>query len=154
MSDTQARNIAAVRAQFEAFNRHEIEAVLAFWAEDACNHGRPVGRVGVRLVHEDIFTRAPDIRMDIQEIVATGDFVIFRALYAGTHLGVGRLPVDGGQLIGVPPTGKSFSVQHIHWFTLRDSLVVDHRANRDDVGMLVQLGLLPAPPPLRMPPNT
>ena len=48
------------------------------------------------------------------------------------------------------PTGNQYAVQHIHWFTLRDGLIIEHRANRDDVGMMVQLGLLAAaPPPFR-----
>jgi len=44
---------------------------------------------------------------------------------SGTHLGVGRLPVNGGLLVGVAPTGKHYSVQHIHWFTLRDGLIIE-----------------------------
>lgn len=151
MTERQDRNLATINAYVDAFNRHDLDAALALWADDARNHGRPVGRAGVRMVHDDILTRAPDIRFEVLEIVAVGDDVIFRALYAGTHLGVGRLPVDGGQLIGVAPTGKAFSVQHIHWFKLADGQIVDHRANRDDVGMLVQLGLLPPPPPFPMP---
>jgi hypothetical protein len=35
-------------------------------------------------------------------------------------------------------------VQHIHWLTLRDGLIVEHRACRDDVGRMNQLGLMPA----------
>lgn len=152
MRTVQDQNLAVIRAYVDAFNRHDLDAALALWSPDARNHGRPVGRAGVRMVHEDIVARAPDIRFDLKEMVAVDEYVIFRALYQGTHLGVGRLPVDGGQLIGVPPTGKAFSVQHIHWFTLADGEIVDHRANRDDVAMLVQLGLLPAPPPFTMPP--
>jgi predicted ester cyclase len=65
--------------------------------------------------------------------------------YSGTHRGVSRLPIDGGLLVGVAPTGKQFSVQHIHWYTLKDGLIVEHRASRDDVGMMVQLGLIVPP---------
>jgi predicted ester cyclase len=46
--------------------------------------------------------------------------------------------------VGVPPTGKAFKVQHIHWYTLKDGLIIEHRANRDDIGMMQELGLLPA----------
>jgi hypothetical protein len=30
----------------------------------------------------------------------------------------------------------------MHWFTLRNGQIVDHQANRDDLGLLRQLGLL------------
>ncbi|HVY80104.1 MAG TPA: ester cyclase [Steroidobacteraceae bacterium] len=143
----QARNVAAIRAYFDCFNRHDIAAAVACFHEHAINHGKNRGRAGMALVHGDIFRRFPDVRMDILETVAAGDDVIVRTTYSGTHLGVGQLPIDGGQLVGVPPTGKHFSVQHIHWFTLKDGLIAEHRANRDDVGMLVQLGILPMPPP-------
>jgi predicted ester cyclase len=46
-------------------------------------------------------------------------------------------------LVGVPPTGKRFEVSHIHWYTLRDGKIVEHYANRDDLGMMRQLELLP-----------
>ena len=91
----------------------------------------------------DILTTFPDQRLEIDKIVATGDDVIFRAKVTATHLGVGRLPVDGGRLVGVAPTGKSYTNQHIHWFALKDGLIVEHRANRDDITMMVQLGLMP-----------
>ncbi len=50
----------------------------------------------------------------------------------------------GGDVRAFPPTGKRFEVQHIHWLKLRDGRIVDHFATRDDVGMMQQLGLLPA----------
>jgi hypothetical protein len=38
-------------------------------------------------------------------------------------------------------------VLHTHWFRLKDGLIVDHRATRDDLGLSRQLGLLPPAPP-------
>jgi predicted ester cyclase len=37
-----------------------------------------------------------------------------------------------------------FEVQHIHMYQLRNGKIVEHFANRDDLGMMQQLGLLPA----------
>jgi predicted ester cyclase len=116
-----------------------------------CNHGNLRPRAALAHVIDDIRTRAPDIHVSIDHVLAAGNEVVTRNTYAGTHLGVGKLPIDGGQLVGVKPTGRSFSVLHIHWFTFRDGLICEHRAARDDVGMLVQLGLLPAPPPFAAP---
>lgn len=144
MTDTEERNLAVVHAWVEAWNRRDFDAATAMLSEDFSNHGRRVGKSDI--VMRDILTTFPDQRLEIQKIVATGDDVIFRAKVTATHLGVGRLPVDGGMLVGVPPTGKTYSNQHIHWFTLKDGLIVEHRANRDDITMMVQLGLLPSPP--------
>ena len=44
-------------------------------------------------------------------------------------------------MVGVPPTGKKFTVQHIHWFKLKEGLIAGHRPTRDDLSMMVPLGL-------------
>ena len=91
---------------------------------------------------EDIYTTFPDWRQELIDIVAEGDTVVVRSRVCGTHRGVGKLPVNGGLLVGVPPTEKSFIVEHIHWYVMRDGQVVDHYATRDDLGMMRQLGLV------------
>jgi predicted ester cyclase len=104
----------------------------------------PVGRQGVLRVRIDIHTTFPDWKMEIEDLDAVGNDVIARMIVSGTHKGVGKIPVNGGLLVGVPPSGNAFKVQHIHWYELKDGLIVEHRACRDDVGMMQQLGLLPA----------
>lgn len=143
----EARNLAVVARMNAAFNRHDFDAAVVCHAAEFENHGRPANHAIQRAIYHDIHTRFPDIAVDVLDCVAAGDSVILRWIYRGTHLGVGRLPVDGGQMVGVAPTGRRFAVQHQHWFTLKDGLIVAHSGCRDDVGMLVQLGLLPEPPP-------
>lgn len=141
-----ATNKAIIVQHHDRLNRGDVEAALDQYAEDAKNHGRPVGRDGLRRVLADIFTTFPDWRMEIVETIAADDSVVVRCTVTGTHKGIGKLPVNGAMLIGVNPTGKRFEVQHIHWYKLKDGKIVDHRANRDDIGMLRQLGLLPPAP--------
>lgn len=45
--------------------------------------------------------------------------------------------------MGISPTGKSFSVQHTHIVRVADGKLIEHWANRDDLGMMAQLGLMP-----------
>jgi predicted ester cyclase len=78
--------------------------------------------------------------VEIEEMAAEGDSVIVRCRVSGTHRGIGRLPVNGGKLVGVEPSGNHFEVQHIHWYKIRDGRFVDHYAVRDDLGMMAQLG--------------
>ena len=78
--------------------------------------------------------------------VAEGDWVVVRCTYSGTYRGTSNFPVDGGMLVGVQPTWRSFEVQHIHMYKAVDGKIAEHFANRDDVGMMRQLGLIPAPP--------
>ena len=103
----------------------------------------PVGRKGVLRVLTDIFSTFPDYHAEIMELAAIDDVVVVRQIDAGTHKGVAKIPFNGGLLVGVPATGKRYRVQTIHWYTLKDGLIVEHRASRDDIGMMQQLGLLP-----------
>lgn len=140
---TGKQNLDAVRRMTEKMNRGAWQAAALEFAEDTRNHGESVGRAGVRAVLEDIFTTFPDWRMEITEIFADGDWVSVRFRVSGTHRGIGKIPVNGGMLVGVAPTGKRFEVTHIHLFRFRGGKIIDHYANRDDLGMMQQLGLLP-----------
>jgi predicted ester cyclase len=142
--DVTAINIAVIRAEHDRLNRGDWQAATEEFAQDTRNFGKPVGQVGVRNVLEDIYRTFPDWRMEIVDIAATGDSVIVRCKVSGTHRGVGKIPVNGGLLVGVAPTQKHFEVQHIHWYILHGGKIVDHYATRDDIGMMQQLGLLPA----------
>jgi steroid delta-isomerase-like uncharacterized protein len=130
----------------EAFNRGDFDAAASCFAEDCRNHGRQVGRAGVRKVLAEIKTNFPDARLTTLNSVAEGEWVVVRCTYTGTHRGTSNFPVDGGMLVGVQPTGRTFEVQHMHMYRMLDGKIAEHFANRDDVGMMRQLGLLPPPP--------
>ena len=143
-------NNRAVAERFvKTLNSGDMDAAVECFAEDTCNFGRPVGREGVRRVLKDIQETFPDVKLEILDVVAEGDWVVERGHFSGTHRGVGRLPVNGGLLIGVPPTNKAFRVNHVHMFRMNDSKIVDHYAVRDDLGMMQQLGLLPSAPRMK-----
>ena len=146
MSASEA-NRRVVQGKWDAFNRGDMVTAAGFFAEDARNHGRPVGRAGALAVLKDIQATFPDVHFTPLESVAEGEWVSVRGMFGGTHRGIGRLPVNGGMLVGLPPTGRHFEVQHIHLFQVRGGKIVEHFANRDDLGMMQQLGLLPMQAP-------
>jgi predicted ester cyclase len=139
------RNKAVVRDFHEQLDKGDIQAAMANFADEVENHGRRANKQILRLILEDIARTFPDAKNEIVDLVAEGDSVVARTKVSGTHKGIGKLPVNGGLLVGVAPTGKHYEIQHIHWFKLRDGKIIAHWANRDDVGMMQQLGLLPAP---------
>lgn len=144
--DETAGNRNVISRHHERLNRGDVAAALQDYAEDTKNHGRAVGREGLARVLGDIYATFPDWRMEIVEMIAAEDSVVVRCTVSGTHQGVGRLPVNGAMLVDVAPTGKRFEVQHIHWYKLRSGKIVEHRASRDDIGMMRQLDLLPPAP--------
>ncbi|HXQ18822.1 MAG TPA: ester cyclase [Acidimicrobiales bacterium] len=136
-------NLSIIRRHHDALNRGDIAAAVTDYAEDCTNHGRPAGRQRIEAILRDIHTTFPDDKAEILDAIGVGDDVVVRAIVSGTHSGVSRLPVMGALLMGVAPTGRSYKVQHIHWYRMKDGQIQDHRANRDDLGMLQQLGILP-----------
>ncbi len=58
------------------------------------------------------------------------------------------MPVEGGTLLqAIQPTGKPYSVRHIHAFRIADGKIVEHWAARDDLTLLEELGGLTPPWP-------
>ncbi len=88
-----------------------------------------------------------DLRFDIHDVVAEGDLVVAHATMSGRHTGtfVGY-GADARPAQAFPPTGKRFATTQTHWFRVADGKVVEHWANRDDLGTAAQLGWTPPSP--------
>jgi steroid delta-isomerase-like uncharacterized protein len=149
----QNRNV--VRRHLELMNRGDWKAAAEYFAPDVRHHLGNWSTGSERVVSgqkalidnlDDIFRTFPDWKMEIVEMVAEGDSVVVRCRVSGTHKGVAAKAVNGGFLVGAPPSGKRFEVQHIHWYKVRDGKIIDHSASRDDLGMTQQLGFLPPRP--------
>jgi predicted ester cyclase len=136
-------NISIVKQKHELISAGHIEEAASLYSDPTRNHGKVRSRRAILAILSDIKTTFPDWTFPIEEIVASGPNVMVRCRFKGTHLGVGELPINGGLMIDVAPTGRQMDVQHIHWYVLENGLLVEHWANRDDVGMMQQLGLLP-----------
>lgn len=149
--DVEARNENLIRRHHDAINRGDLPEAAAFYAEQFSNNGNVIDRARVLSIMQDNARSFPDWQMRIDRLVAKDDQVAALITVTGTHKGVSQRPVNGGMYLNVPPTGKSILVMHTHWFVVKDGLIVEHRATRDDLGMTRQLGLLPAAPP--RPPN-
>ena len=79
-----------------------------------------------------------NLRYEIHRVFIDGDMAAAYVTMHGTH--------EGGLPPGVPATHKPFAVKHVHLFRFADDgRVVEHSAVRDDLGMVMQLGLLPPP---------
>lgn len=97
--------------------------------------GWAVDRSGLRLQIEYLRFAFPDIHVDIFEVVGEGDVVVHRQMLSGTHL---------GEFFGIPPTGNQVEMAGFHLFRIRDGKLIEHRAANDELGMLRQLGAIPA----------
>jgi predicted ester cyclase len=140
-------NQALVRRFYdEGINRRDPIAAAAFYTPDAKNHGHTVGREGMRKVFEALFATFPDFHYRIDEATADAERVVLKVTMTGTHRGEPTLPeIFSGMLKGVAPTGKRVTVLQFHSFRIKDGLISEHAAVRDDLGMVLQLGLVKQP---------
>ena len=138
-------NKALVRRLIEdSMNRRDPAACATFFAPDATNFGRPIGREGFQQVLAEIFATFPDWHSTIEDLVAEGDVVVAHTLTVATHAGTpARINVHN--MLGIPPTGKSVVMRSIHVVQLRDGLIVRHDAIRDDLETMQQIGRWPLP---------
>lgn len=67
-------------------------------------------------------------------LIAEGDKVVEQWQANGTHV---------GDFFGIPPTGRSGSLQGISTYQIRDGKIVKRWGNSDDIGLLRQLGVIP-----------
>jgi predicted ester cyclase len=88
-----------------------------------------------------------DLNWEIHDVVADGDLVVLHTTMSGRHarpfVAYGR---DGTPAEAFPPTGRTFAVTQTHWYRTSDGLVIEHWANRDDIGQAKQLGWVPPSP--------
>jgi predicted ester cyclase len=134
------------RLYSEGINRQDAAAAAAFYAANAKNHGRTVGRAGMQKVFEALFAAFPDLNYRIVESTAEGDRVVCNVIMTATHRGQPTLPhVFAGMLVGAVPTGQRVEVLHFHSFRIADGEIAGHAAVRDDLEMMFQLGLVRRP---------
>jgi len=134
------------RLYTEGLNRQDASVAAGFYALDAMNHGRPVGRAGMKKVFEALFSVFPDFCYRVEHETAEGSRVVCKVTMTGTHLGKPTIPeIFHGMLSGVAPTGRRVEVLQYHDFLVRGGEIAEHAAVRDDLGMLVQLGLVQRP---------
>lgn len=82
------------------------------------------------------FVGLPDSRRTDDELIAEPGKVAVRWTCRGTHQ---------GELFGVPATGKSVSLSGICIYRIDDGRVVDETGVSNMLGLLQQLGAIPAP---------
>ena len=84
---------------------------------------------------------------EIHHVVADGNLVAVNSTMSGRHVAPFAVYTPAGEVDTVfPPTGKTFAITQSHWFRIQDGQVVDHWANRDDLGQAKQLGWVPPTP--------
>ena len=127
-------------AYFDALARHDLDAIAAGWAPDGVCHmaGQPDahGPDAVRAWWADFYGSSPDLRFEVEELIAEGDQVAVRWSARGTFAGPGSLQ-------GIEPTYSRLDLDGLDLFTVRDGRIVTEWAYTDGMTLARQIGMLP-----------
>lgn len=136
MSDT---NKAVVRRLIEAFNAGNLSVIDELIANNYVYRepmvGERRGPQGSKEITNTYRTAFPDAKMTIDEQIVSGDTVVTRWTGTGTQT---------GPLLGLAPTGRRITVTGIRISHLQNGKVVEDFENYDTLGMMRQLGVVPA----------
>jgi steroid delta-isomerase-like uncharacterized protein len=133
-------NKAAVRRFYEAVNAGDLDGAMAVFAPNAVVHNAstpdPMTVEDFKQFGRVFISTFPGGTSTIDDMIVEGDEVVSRITYRGTHT---------ADLMGIPPTGKSVTVSLMTIGQFADGKIVESWRLFDQMGMMQQLGVIPAP---------
>jgi len=111
------------------------ELAVADYEEHDMLPGQGTGLAGLR-DRVTMLTDAIDQRFTVEDIIAEGDRVVVRWTTKATQV---------GEFLGIPATGKSYTIPGIDIYRLQDDKMAEHWHVVDMLSMLQQLGVIPTP---------
>ena len=138
---TEIANKAIIARYVYATNMMDLDTFDGYVAEDYVEHepipGQKPGREGLKEAYKIFAAPFSDAVFVFVDLFCEGDLVFGRGEISGTN---------DGEFFGIPPTNKKVTWTGTRLFRLKDNKVTHGWFNADVAGMLVQLGVAPAPP--------
>ena len=135
---TETNKTLVRRFYEECFNQRNLALVDELCTSDHLFHNTPATLHGTEEFKQLLsvyLTAFPDARFTVEDAIAEGDRVASRYTFRGTHQ---------GNLMGIAPTGKQVTVTGIIINRFAGGKSAEGWLNFDALGMLQQLGALPA----------
>ena len=131
-------NKSVARETMEALHRRDLDRVRAKAELGARFYGwapEPLDADGHKAFMSALLAAFPDSRFIVDDVIAEGDKVAVRHRLQGTHQ---------ADFQGVSATGKQVEVGGIVIFRIENGMIAEAWLNADIMGMLQQLGVVPA----------
>jgi predicted ester cyclase len=134
-------NKAIIRRYIEeAWNKGNVNIIDQVMADNYARYipgpELPLDREGQKQRIRAFRLAFPDFHLTIDDMVAEGDKVAFRMTGTGTQ---------HGTFMGIAPTGRQTTITIIDIARFASGKIVEHWGNRDELGMLLQLGVIIPP---------
>ena len=128
----------------EVWNRGKLDMADAlyaatFVAHNPGNPGQAPGPQGVKDYVAQARNDFPDLHFTVEEQIAEGALVTTRWTLRAIHQ---------REVVGVAPTGRQLTVTGISLWRITGGKIVEEWAEWDQLGLLQQIGAIPAPAPV------
>ena len=132
-----------MRRMYDLLNAGDVDGFGGVLADDFVEHEELPGlsptKEGVKAFFRMYVAAFPDLRINAEDVLTSGDKVVARARWTGIHR---------GEFMGMPATGKAVDVQLIDIIRFGDDgLAREHWGVFDTMTMMQQLGAMPDGPP-------
>jgi predicted ester cyclase len=137
---TNVDNAATMRSAYERISAGDISGFGDLVADDFVEHeeipGLTATKDGMLEYFGLLLSAFPDMRMDVEDLMADGDKTVARVRATATH---------DGEFMGIAPTGERVAMQLIDIMRFDDDgLVCEHWGVADMLSLMQQLGAVPA----------
>jgi steroid delta-isomerase-like uncharacterized protein len=119
---------------FEAGNADAIDELVS---DEFVSHTFGITENGpeqLRAAMERVHASLTDVEFTIDDLIAEDDRVVVRLTASATPT---------GEFMGVPASGKGYTIGEIHIFRIGEGQVVEHWHQHDALGLMRQIGGLP-----------
>ena len=136
------QNKALSRQWREEFDKKNWAALDEFVAPNVVMHfagnPEPINLEATEQMLKMFYTAFPDLHHTFDDLIAEGDKVMLRLTFRGTHQ---------EEFQGIPPTGNKIEFTAIVVDRFEGGKIVEHWSNMDNLSLMQQLGVIPAPEP-------
>lgn len=142
--------VTFVRRGYDAYNAHQSDPHwLDYATEDMAEDGEVVdvpsamtfhGPEGLKQFLSGFATALPDSTVEVTNVIATDEGAAVEFIGRGTHTGVLHTPAGD-----IPPTGRKVEFRICDVYQIRDGKIARHASYYDALGLMQQLGVIPAP---------
>ena len=143
-ASTQIESKMVVDRGIKAFNAHDLEAIARDSAADfegtAPGDTKLKGPQENKDYQQNFITAFPDARVDAKNIFVQGKHVIVEGVFTGTQNGTLKTPMGD-----IPATGKKVKGEYVQIFEVDRGLIKKAQLMFDQVQLMTQLGMAPAP---------
>lgn len=135
---------AAVERARDCWNAGDLAGYLSLYSEDISLHGyspEPLDKPAATGFYQSIFDTLtepgqPSPRLEFHEVLVDGDLYCCRFTMSG---------VQSGEFMGAPASGRPYALEGITIMRFSGDQVVERWSTADFLGMMVQIGAMPAP---------